>query len=85
MSEEPGTIEVAHALIDCDEMRGTEIRAAKYQGPEDGENFHMPISNPQRIRLQGLLLEAKGNPSKSFVTISKNKEKLIWSVAMLRG
>lgn len=76
-------VEVAHARIQCENMERTEIRAAQYKGPEKGEKFFMPLENADRVRLQNLLLLAK-NPSKAFVTVSRQGVKLIWSISPAR-
>jgi hypothetical protein len=80
LTNKTDAVEVAHARIQCENMERTEIRAAQYKGPEKGEKFFMPLGDADRVRLQNLLLLAK-NPSNSFVTVSRQGVKLIWSIS----
>lgn len=89
MQNKAEQVKTIHAEIDCEDMRNTRLLGTLYGGSEDGEKFHMPVEQADRDKLKGLILRAKGNPSRSFVTVSRQEKeagapkpaiKLYWSV-----
>jgi hypothetical protein len=73
--------EPIHAEVDCEDLRGTRILAEAYLGTEEGYDFNMPLERPNaRKELENLLIQAKGNSSRSFVTVSAKGFKILWMV-----